>query len=119
MDQDGIATIIDFKTGAAPTKQEVYSGLSPQLIVEAIILSEGGFSINCQQVKNLAYVKIASNHPYIRTSLITITPSDIAQHKQGLLELLEHYITTLEFPIEYNIMKYDDYKHLARRFGVH
>ncbi|MFK7974154.1 MAG: PD-(D/E)XK nuclease family protein [Rickettsiaceae bacterium] len=113
-----VATIIDFKTGAAPTKQDVASGLAPQMIIEAIILAGGGFAINCNQVDTLSYIKIASTSPYIQNTSIPVTRNDIVKHREGLLDLLAHYSSSLEFPIEYNLMKYDDYTHLARRFGI-
>ena len=37
-------TIIDYKTGTIPTKKEIELGLSPQLIIESLILLENGFS---------------------------------------------------------------------------
>ena len=40
---------------------------------------------------------------------------DIQKHKQGLINLLTHYITTGQYFIEPNLMNYDDYWHLARR----
>jgi ATP-dependent helicase/nuclease subunit B len=110
------AIIIDYKTGAIPTKKDVLSGLSPQLIIESIILHEGGFAeLGKIETKSLIYVKIASQEPYISTIEISITKDDILQHKQGLINLLHHYITNGEYLIEPNLMKYDDYWHLARR----
>lgn len=41
--QDGSYAIIDYKTGSAPTGAEVKSGLTSQLPLEALILTEGGF----------------------------------------------------------------------------
>lgn len=115
VDEKGVATILDYKTGAIPTKKDVLSGLSPQLLVEAIILSENGFKIETNKVTKLVYIKINSNTPYIKTIEISISLEDIYQHKQGLISLLEHYITNQTFAIEPNLMKYDDYAHISRR----
>ena len=111
------ALILDYKTGAIPTKKDVLSGLSPQLMIEAIILLEGGFADIGQSVEttSLVYVKINSQEPFISVTEIPITKDDILEHKQGLINLLTHYITTGEYAIEPNLMKYDDYWHLARR----
>jgi ATP-dependent helicase/nuclease subunit B len=115
INQSGIATILDYKTGVVPTKKEILSGLSPQLLVEAIILSEGGFAIESEKVHKLAYVKINSSKPYIKTTEIALTQNDLFKHKQGLATLLEHYINTKKFVVEASLVKYDDYNHLARR----
>ncbi|MDG1437029.1 MAG: PD-(D/E)XK nuclease family protein [Rickettsiaceae bacterium] len=115
INQDHVATILDYKTGAAPSKKDVLSGLSPQLLVEAIILAENGFAINSSKVCTLSYVKINSSQPYISTTDIAITQEDIDLHKQGLINLLEHYVQNKHFIIESNLMKYDNYSHLARR----
>jgi ATP-dependent helicase/nuclease subunit B len=124
----GSLSIFDFKTGSIPTKKEILSGLSPQLLVEAIIAFQNGFPIESKLNKDvenpnllaqaklaIIYVKIASSSPYIRTNEIILSSQDIAQHKSGLIKLLEYYIDTLEFPIKPNLMKYDDYSHFARR----
>ena len=42
--RDGVADIIDFKTGAPPSRRQVESGLSPQLTLTAAILHHGGFT---------------------------------------------------------------------------
>jgi len=42
--RENAADILDFKTGAPPTKKQVESGLSPQLTLTAAILRGGGFA---------------------------------------------------------------------------
>ena len=115
IDHDGNAYIMDYKTGVIPTKKDVLSGLSPQLVIESIILAENGFDIPAHKVSKIIYVKINSNNPYIKTTEIELSTDDIQAHKQGLTELLGHYISTNEYPIEPCLMKYDDYTHFARR----
>ncbi|MCF8494040.1 MAG: PD-(D/E)XK nuclease family protein [Rickettsiaceae bacterium] len=111
--------ILDFKTGTLPTKKDVLSGLSPQLLVEAIIAFEGGFPLGSEVFYKtelvLTYVKIGSSSPYVSTSEIILSFDEIMRHKAGLTALLEHYMSDLEFAIEPSLMKYDDYSHLARR----
>ena len=130
---DGTLAIIDFKTGSVPSKKDVLSGMSPQLLIEAIIACAGGFPIGSKLLyknasiassvldqtlvafKNgivIVYVKIGSSSPYISLTEITLSLDEIAQHKAGLSRLLEHYIDTLAFPIKPNLMKYDDYSHM-------
>ncbi|CAM5773659.1 double-strand break repair protein AddB [Labrys miyagiensis] len=41
---DGTVSVLDFKTGQAPTARQVQSGLNPQLALEMAILMEAGFS---------------------------------------------------------------------------
>ena len=40
---DGGLSVLDYKTGAAPTGKQVLSGLAPQLPLEAAMLAAGGF----------------------------------------------------------------------------
>jgi ATP-dependent helicase/nuclease subunit B len=115
IDQNNTVEIIDYKTGAVPSKKDVLSGLFPQLLIEAIILSEGGFAIAPAKVFLLTYVKINSSKPYINTTQINITADDLLTHKQGLISLIKHYIENMNFVVEPNLMKYDNYSHLARR----
>lgn len=44
VEQDGRVTIIDFKTGRAPTAAQIAAQLTPQLPLEAVIARHGGFS---------------------------------------------------------------------------
>ncbi len=115
--QNGKIAILDYKTGAIPTKQEVISGLSPQLIIEAIIAIEGGFPGIEKNIaiENIIYIKINSQAPFISQTEIKLTKEELIKHKEGLIKLLKHYINLGEYPIDQNLVKYDDYIHLARR----
>jgi ATP-dependent helicase/nuclease subunit B len=115
VNNEGSATIIDFKTGAVPSAREVEIGLAPQLLIEAMILHAGGFISDVRSVKELMYVKINSNKPYIKVTCIELSAQELARHYAGLEKLLMHYLHNPEFLLEPNLMKYDDYQHLARR----
>ena len=114
VDNRGRAIIMDYKTGAIPSRKDVESGLSPQLIIEAIICLEGGFDLQINDVSSLVYIKIASNSPYIETSEINLTLEEIRQHKIGMQSLLEYYVINKKFSLDIDLLKYNDYKHLAR-----
>jgi ATP-dependent helicase/nuclease subunit B len=114
IDQNGVATILDYKTGALPVKKDVLSGFSPQLVLEALILLEDGFNIKVNEVEKLIYVKIASSKPYIQTLEISLDRAQLTKHLEGVKALLEHYTSTKAFPKEIDFLKYNDYVHLAR-----
>jgi ATP-dependent helicase/nuclease subunit B len=113
--KSGKSVILDYKTGAVPTKKDVFSGLSPQMIIEALIMMENGFGLGCYPTELLIYVKIANSKPYIDITEIDLSKTDLLQHKKGLIELLEYYLSEKKFYIKPNMMKYDDYNHLSRR----
>ncbi|MCC8371320.1 MAG: PD-(D/E)XK nuclease family protein [Rickettsia endosymbiont of Pseudomimeciton antennatum] len=115
IDEFGAAIIIDYKTGSLPSKKDVESGLSPQLIIEGLMLQEGGFGIEVNNVKQITYIKISSSKPIIQTLEIDLTREELARHKQGMIRLLEYYITDKSFSYDIDLLKHDDYVHLARR----
>ena len=117
IDSEGRARILDYKTGQLPSKQDVLSGIAPQMIIEAIILQENGFNLgeaSNHTVEEIIYVKINSKPPYITENPIALTDNDIKRHKSGLISLLEHYIKSGEYCLEQCDVKYDDYQHLRR-----
>ena len=115
INKQGRAIIMDFKTGAVPTKKDVLSGFSPQLIIEALIMLDNGFDIGANQVESLVYVKVGSSSPYLNTTELKLSSEELAHHKEGLVSLLEYYIKEPKFLPEQNLSKYDNYKHFARR----
>ncbi len=58
---DGLASVIDFKTGRSPSAKQVQSLVSPQLPLEALILQEGGFEATPIPggIRDLAYVVLS------------------------------------------------------------
>jgi ATP-dependent helicase/nuclease subunit B len=56
----GLADVLDFKTGSAPTAKQVTSGLAPQLTLTAAILQAGGFAeIGPAEPGELAYIRVS------------------------------------------------------------
>ncbi len=125
-------TILDYKTGTIPTKKEIALGLSPQLIIESLMLLENGF-LECRSLSllchsqpllchsresgnpiTIAYVKITSTEPYVQTTEIALSIETLNKHKAGLIKLLEYYITNKSFSYDLNLSKYSDYLHLSR-----
>jgi ATP-dependent helicase/nuclease subunit B len=55
-----LASVLDFKTGQAPSAKQVQSGLSPQLTLTAAILRQGGFvEIGPVESGELIYVRVS------------------------------------------------------------
>ncbi len=125
-------TILDYKTGTIPTKKEIELGLSPQLIIESLMLLENGF-LECRSLSllchsqpllchsresgnpiTIAYVKITSTEPYVQTTEIALSIETLNKHKAGLIKLLEYYVTNKSFSYDLNLSKYSDYLHLSR-----
>jgi ATP-dependent helicase/nuclease subunit B len=57
---DGTAAILDYKTGALPSKKQVTQLLSPQLPLEAAMLAADGFGIGAHITSDLIYLSLAS-----------------------------------------------------------
>jgi ATP-dependent helicase/nuclease subunit B len=58
--REGGADILDFKTGAPPSRRQVESGLSPQLTLTAAILHNGGFEgLDGAAPRELVYVRVS------------------------------------------------------------
>lgn len=114
VDNQNRAVIIDYKTGTVPTKKDIEMGLSPQLIIEALILEAGGFGVKACQVKQIAYVKFSSSPPYLQLVEIDLPKEKLSKHKQAMLNLLEYYIINKNFPYNIDLLTYNDYAHLAR-----
>jgi ATP-dependent helicase/nuclease subunit B len=113
----GKAYILDYKTGLVPSKKDVLSGLSPQLVLEGLILQRGGFkNIPKHEVEKIVFIKLASSEPYLTE--IVISDIDFQQQYEGLENLLMHYCQDATYnvsPHEEYAPLYDNYKHLGRK----
>ena len=117
--EDGLVSVIDYKTGVAPSKLDVARGHSPQLLLESLIAKNGGFKeFKCNGAIEMVYIKINSGKPYITENIIEFTPELEEAANNGILDLLKYFTSDaahfLPSPNPAIKMRYNDYKHLAR-----
>ena len=117
---DGNLSIIDYKTGVAPTKVEVTSGIEPQLQLLALIAASGGFAdMDAAESGALEYwiVKGGKGGCEIRT-LTKEIPALVAQAEEGLKRLIETFAdptTPYEAAPKARLQpRHNDYAHLSR-----
>ncbi|MBO6783878.1 MAG: double-strand break repair protein AddB [Alphaproteobacteria bacterium] len=117
---DGGLAVIDFKTGAPPTKKEVAAGFAPQLPLEAAILAHGRFDgVPGGEAGELAYWRLSGGRDPGEIRDAADDPSEVAlQAFAGLRELVTRFDdprTPYESrPRPDRAPKYSDYEHLAR-----
>ena len=126
---DGRLTVMDFKTGAAPSWKQVRTGFSPQLSLTAAIARAGGFpGLGTPEPGRLLYVTVTGRRP----PATEVDRSGDAQKKDAqpiavtvdeALEGLNRLIATYEKPGQAYISRaapqfaqraFSDYDHLAR-----
>lgn len=114
------SNIIDYKTGSIPTKADVHSGFSPQLLIEALIMEEGGFE-KPYRVKDLEYWKLSgSNKTNIKHKIADEKNIEqlLGNTKQGIKSLLEFFNNPenpyIPCPFFKKKPRYNDYEHLSR-----
>lgn len=125
--KSGEIIIIDYKTGAVPSKKNVTLGFEPQLSLESIILNLGNIvkcnSLDYQSLENFSFDKI-SNLQYLKLSSRNNNSEinndkDLDQilnnTKDGLMNLIEYYCYNKnEFIINLDNKFMDDYYLLSR-----
>lgn len=122
---DGLAHVLDYKTGKAPSKKLVESFFSPQLTLTAAILANGGFEgVGARGVGELVYLEITGRRPAGTETIRGVPPEseDLALRAlDGLKALIDRYDdpdqpyvsrTAPQFVKDYA----GDYGHLARVF---
>ena len=120
---DGTLSIIDYKTGPAPTKAKVDRRRATQLLIEAVIAQAGGFTFaeNDQPhgFRDLSYWQLSGS--YERVARITdVLPDgfDVDKDRQHLEELIVKYDHAdqpyLPEPSPQDRPAYSDYRHLSR-----
>ncbi len=125
--QNGAAEIIDYKTGTVPSMNEVSAGYAPQLPLEGLLLTAGGFDgVRPPEATDIyfSYWKISGKE---QAGNVTTLPSQrskktseelIREAKNGVIGLVQLFDRP-ETPYECNPVaakapRYDDYAHLAR-----
>lgn len=112
--------IIDYKTGAVPSKKDVNAGLSPQLPLEAAMIREGAFEgINPGEIAALTYWKLSGGDPAGKISVAGDDPGNLAEQAlAGLTALLDYYddpeTVYLARPDAEIAPRHSDFDHLER-----
>lgn len=93
---DGRLTLLDYKTGTAPSPQQVASHLEPQLTIEALMLADGGFGdLGTRAIADLAYIELKGSRESVKLRSMldnkegkdaaTLT-AEVDERLRGLLE---------------------------------
>jgi ATP-dependent helicase/nuclease subunit B len=120
--RDGLATVIDYKTGAPPSDKEVAAGFAPQLTLEAAMLKRGAFAgVEPVETQEAIYLKLGGADGG-RARAIKVQDGSFAElaerHFAELKRLLDGYrdpkVGYISRPFVKFIAKGTDYDHLAR-----
>ena len=121
---DGLAEgqfeIIDYKTGTVPRRDDINLGFSPQLVLEAAILQQGGFAtIPAGPVAKLAYWRLSGGETPGKEHLVAGDPTILsATALNGLRDLIAAFddpaTPYAATPRPEWAPHYNDYAHLAR-----
>lgn len=119
----GGASISDYKTGTAPSSREVESGLAPQLLLEALILNNGGFNIKGKtKTSELNYLEIAKGKVRTFTNENKFLDELLQKTREMLFDTISRFENEntpyLSRPnpskVGVTIEEYSEYTHLAR-----
>ena len=121
-----VAEVVDFKTGAPPSAQQVNSGLAPQLTLEAAVLAKGGFNIDGKKIvpamptDALVYWQFGGSAPgETRIKLNADAMQKASEALDALTALLARYANPnqpyLSKPRAQFANTWSDYDHFARR----
>jgi ATP-dependent helicase/nuclease subunit B len=122
-----VADILDFKTGAPPSKKQVGSHLAPQLTLTAAILAGGGFSeLGALIAGELVYVRVSGGRvPGVEARCDEGDAGDLADEVlarlYGLIARFDHDTTPYKaWTLPQFINRYGgDYDHLSRLWEWH
>ena len=118
--RDGGWSIIDYKTGAAPSNREVASGRAAQLPLEALVLREGGFEdiAGSGPCHSLEYWRLSGGEPAGEVRTLGEVERLVRMAEEGFRALVQafdqpgtiyHVTPDPDFGLTH-----DDYEHLAR-----
>jgi ATP-dependent helicase/nuclease subunit B len=124
----GRAHVIDFKTGAPPTKRQVAAGFYPQLTLTAAILAGGGFAEAGPSTPGaLLYVRVNGREPP-GSVIEACDEADSAALAEAAVEGLRRLVRRFDDPAvpylpwtapQFLATRAGDYDHLSRLFEWH
>ncbi|MFZ4541576.1 MAG: PD-(D/E)XK nuclease family protein [Rickettsiales bacterium] len=116
-EEDSLATIIDHKTGTAPTEKEILDGRAPQLLAYAMLLQRAGHDVAAVEYWSLPRLGTTGNFTHVEINE-TITTDFEAKLAKALAQMLEEGTPFLARPTggedrfgnDYNgISRYDEW----------
>ncbi len=123
---DGSFCIVDFKTGTPPSNKVVFAGFSPQLTLEAAMLTAGAFKgLKAKAVPDLLYIHASGGREPFRPVPVKPPPGEsrtleaiVEEHVARLRGLIARYFageaSYLSRPYPQYARAYSAYDHLAR-----
>jgi ATP-dependent helicase/nuclease subunit B len=117
--KNGKAAIVDYKSGAIPTKKQVERLIAPQLPLEAAILAEGGFpGIAKLTAEELIYLSLADGRKASRPTYIDSASALASEAIALLAQRIAHFddpaTPYLSRVLPLYVDSVGDYDHLAR-----
>lgn len=119
----GLVTVVDYKTGTAPSLREVRAGFAPQLTLEAAMAARGAFPDLGRDaaVEGAMYVKLEAAGTVDPTELVwkdRTLGEVVAEHYEGLVTLLNSFRDPatgyLARPYPQFQARFGTYDHLSR-----
>lgn len=113
--KDGKINIIDYKTGKARSVKEVEKGYAPQLPIEGLIASLGGFAgVEPKEIEKLIYWQVSKKETVIAENMEAVLNDNLARIAE-LVHLFDFETTGyISRPNPKKLPDYSDYEHLAR-----
>lgn len=118
---DGTLTVVDYKTGKAPTLKEIKAGFAPQITLEAAMAEGGAFPALAAGaiVASAFFVKVHPRGAAEPTVWHNVSLGDVVrEHRDGLLTLLNLFRDPgtgyLARPYPQFAKAFNPYDHLAR-----
>ena len=117
---EGFLSILDYKTGQAPSWKQVKSGLSPQLSLEAAMAVQGAFEgVEPAEVAELIYLRLTGGREPGEGRKLDKEIAEIAADAfEGLVRRIVAFDDAdtpyLSRPCPMFVGRYNDYDHLAR-----
>lgn len=116
---DGGAGIIDYKSGGSFSKSGILNGKLPQLPLEGLILSRGGFEAAPKKLASLSYWVLTGGGTPGKVVEISDGLEDLIAEAEAGLKALIALFACEETPYDSvpdpeNAPRFNDYEHLAR-----
>jgi len=119
--KNGLARVLDYKTGSVPSIKEVSAGYAPQLPLEAFLFLKGSFQTTDYTLTELTYWKLAAKQEDCKVICLT-EKKPVAEWVAEAFEGLKTLIHTFDLPttpyeacpVAGKEPTYNDYDHLAR-----